>query len=189
MDLPLRNAGRVAEHQGMKRLLLVPERPDDTLELLPRGRRAAAVLGPDVETVVIMNDLAGRRRAPVVPAGVRLVPVHPFLTPEERLDQGLLLRPLPDQLVVVGTSAAGTAAELALFSRLLEVRSDLAAVTAGTLDAASVIELGGVFRPGLVVPAGGFGERSAPLDERLASIGADAVWLSDDSLGLLGVTA
>ncbi len=189
MELPLRNGAGAAEHQSMKRLLLVPERPDDTPELLQRGRRAAAVLGPDVETVLIVNDPTARRRARVEATGVRLVPVHPFLAPEERLDQGLLLRPLPDQLVVVGTSAAGTAAELSLFSRLLEARSDLAAITAGTLDAASVIELGGVFRPGLVVPAGGFGERSAPLDERLASIGADAVWLSTDSVGLLGVTA
>lgn len=165
----------------MLRLLVVSERASDARELLARCRHVALRRGvDDVEAVLVMNeDAVAGRVARLAGPEIRLVTV-PRATPiVDRLETGLLLRPLPDELIVVGRDPACSPAEMCFLSLLLELRLDLAAITTdceGTDATAGILRHGGAFRPGVLLSAGGFiGDGRRPLPERVASLGYDTV--------------
>lgn len=162
------------------RLLIVADRPSEAVEPLSRARHAASALDGEAEIVLVVNDSdVVRRWAALVAPEVRLVPVDPWSSVDERLEAGLLLRPLPSRLIVVGRDPSFSPTEMRFLSMLLDLRTDLGAVTADddhlrSLD--TVVERGGAFRPGLLVPAGGFvGDGRRSVQERLAAVGADFI--------------
>lgn len=162
------------------RLLIVADRPSEAVEPLSRARRAASAFDGDAEIVLVVSDSdVVRRWAALVAPEARLVPVDPWSSASERLEAGLLLRPLPDQLIVVGRDPSFSPTEMCFLSMLLDLRRDLGAVTADddqrcSIDA--VLEGGGAFRPGLLVSAGGFvGDGRRSVQDRLAAVGTDVV--------------
>lgn len=94
----------------------------------------------------------------------------------------MLLRPLPDVVVVVGRARGCAPSELALLVNLLVARRDLAAITTGArVDGgmADLVEHGAVFRGGPLCQAGGFGgDRRRSVHDRLSALGFDSIQLA-----------
>lgn len=167
----------------MLRLLIVPECASEARALLARCRRVASRRDIDEVEIVLVMDEGGvvSPLARLARPEIRVVQV-PAATPMvERLDAGLFLRPLPDQLIVVGRDPACSSAEMFFLVMLLELRPDLAAIATdhdGPDPTAGVLVHGGAFRPGALVSAGGFaGDGRRPLPVRLDSLGYDTIVL------------
>lgn len=179
----------------MLRLLVVSGSASGPRELLARCRHVAMRWGTDdVEAVLVMSegDVVGRVARLAGPE-IRRVSVPHAAPMVDRLEAGLLLRPLPDQLIVVGRDPACSSAEMFFLSMLLELRPDLAAITTeceGPDATDGILRHGGAFRPGALLSAGGFiGDGERPLPERLVSLGYDTMAMPVSGAPLEGMSA
>lgn len=165
----------------MLRMIVVPKYASEVPELLTRCRQVAARWGGgDTETVVVMNeDAVAGRWLPTMGESARFLAVPLATGAVDRLDAGLFLRPLPEQVIVVGRDATFSAAEVCFVLFLLELRSDLAAITSDSEvpnEAEMIAQYGGAFRAGALLSAGAFrGDGRRRLHARLTSLGYDTV--------------
>lgn len=143
--------------------------------------------GCDIE-VVALAGMAGRPLA-AVPSGVRYVQSSAS-TLEERLDDCLFLRPLPDLLGILchpnatkfelekGRNAQVPTAQLLQLAELLELHRDLAAISTGRsweLNEDASSGFGAMFRTGPLCAAGGFAGSHQTLCDRLDRLGWSSI--------------